>query len=84
VVLVGGKTDLAEMLVRAGLARAFGQVVDAPKGKRMAGYLELEKTAKAGKVGLYGGKFTKDCDRSATGANLAQCWRHAGPWGGSY
>ena len=55
VVLVGGKTDLAEMLVRAGLARAFGQVVDAPKGKRMAGYLELEKTAKAGKVGLYGG-----------------------------
>ena len=55
VVLVGGKTDLAEMLVRAGLARAFGQVVDAPKGKRMAGYLELEKSAKAGRVGLYGG-----------------------------
>ena len=55
VVLVGGKTDLAEMLVRAGLARAHGQVVDAPKGKRMAGYVELEKTAKAGKVGLYGG-----------------------------
>ena len=55
VVLVSGKTDLAEMLVRAGLARAFGQVVDAPKGKRMAGYLEIEKIAKAGKVGLYGG-----------------------------
>jgi DNA uptake protein ComE-like DNA-binding protein/endonuclease YncB( thermonuclease family) len=55
VVLVGGDTDLAEMLVRAGLARAHGQVVDAPKGKRMAGYVDLEKTAKVNRVGLYGG-----------------------------
>lgn len=55
VVLVGGDADLAEMLVRAGLARAHGQVVDAPKGKRMAGYLQLEKTAKVNRVGLYGG-----------------------------
>ena len=55
VVLVGGDADLAEMLVRAGLARAHGQVVDAPKGKRMAGYVELEKTAKVNRVGLYGG-----------------------------
>ena len=36
VVLVGGNDDLAELLVNAGLPRAFGQVVDAPKEKSMS------------------------------------------------
>jgi endonuclease YncB( thermonuclease family) len=51
----GGKSDLAEMLIRAGLARAYGQVVDAPKGKSMADYKRFEKQAKSQKMGLYGG-----------------------------
>lgn len=36
VVLVGGNDDLAELMVKAGFARAFGQVVDASKGESMA------------------------------------------------
>jgi hypothetical protein len=48
------------MLVRAGLARAHGQVVsDPPKGKEMAQYVSMEKQAKAGKMGLYGGNKPK-------------------------
>jgi endonuclease YncB( thermonuclease family) len=60
IILVDGKNDLAEMLVRAGLARAHGQVVsDPPKGKEMAQYVSMEKQAKAGKMGLYGGNKPK-------------------------
>lgn len=51
----GGNTDLAEMLVEAGLARAYGQVVDAPKGKGMADYKRMEKRARNGQMGIYGG-----------------------------
>jgi endonuclease YncB( thermonuclease family) len=64
VVLVGGNDDLAELLVKAGFARAFGQVVDAPKGKSMADYARMEKTAKAGKMGLYGGNKPKTSESS--------------------
>ena len=64
VVLVEGDDDLAELLVKAGYARAFGQVVDAPKGKAMADYARMEKTAKAGKMGLYGGNKPKTSESS--------------------
>lgn len=64
VVLVGGNDDLAELLVKAGFARAHGQVVDAPKGKSMADYARMEKTAKAGKMGLYGGNKPKTSESS--------------------
>ena len=66
VVLVGGNDDLAELLVKAGFARAFGQVVDAPKGKSMADYARMEKTAKAGKMGLYGGNKPKTSESSGS------------------
>jgi hypothetical protein len=56
IILVDGKNDLAELLIRAGMARAFGQVVaDAPKGKEIAQYVSMEKQARATKMGLYGG-----------------------------
>jgi endonuclease YncB( thermonuclease family) len=56
IILVDGKNDLAELLIRAGMARAFGQVVaDAPKGKEMAQYVSMEKQSRATKMGLYGG-----------------------------
>ena len=64
VVLVEGDDDLAELLVKAGFARAFGQVVDAPKGKAMADYARMEKTAKAGKMGLYGGNKPQTSESS--------------------
>jgi endonuclease YncB( thermonuclease family) len=64
VILVGGNDDLAEMLVKAGFARAHGQVVDAPKGKTMAEYARMEKSAKAGKMGLYGGNSPKTSESS--------------------
>jgi endonuclease YncB( thermonuclease family) len=64
VILVGGNDDLAELLVKAGFARAFGQVVDAPKGKSMADYARMEKTAKAGGMGLYGGNKPKTSQSS--------------------
>jgi endonuclease YncB( thermonuclease family) len=64
VVLVVGNDDLAELLVKAGFARAFGQVVDAPKGKSMADYARMEKTAKAGGMGLYGGNKPKTSESS--------------------
>jgi len=65
IILVDGKNDLAEMLVRAGLARAHGQVVaDAPNGKEMADYARMERAAKAGKMGLYGGNTPKNSESS--------------------
>ena len=64
VILVGGNDDLAELLVKAGFARAFGQVVDAPKGKAMADYARMEKSAKAEKMGLYGGNKPKTSESS--------------------
>lgn len=64
VILVGGNDDLAEMLVKAGFARAHGQVVDAPKGKTMADYARMEKSAKAGKMGLYGGNTLQTSESS--------------------
>ena len=64
VILVGGNDDLAEMLVKAGFARAHGQVVDAPKGKTMADYARMEKSAKAGRMGLYGGNTPKTSESS--------------------
>jgi DNA uptake protein ComE-like DNA-binding protein len=51
----GGNTDLAEILVEAGLARAFGQVANTPRGKVMADYKRMEKVAKSRKMGAYGG-----------------------------
>jgi endonuclease YncB( thermonuclease family) len=64
VILIGGNDDLAEMLVKAGFARAHGQVVAAPKGKSMADYSRMENTAKAGKMGLYGGNTPKNSESS--------------------
>lgn len=64
VVLVGGNDDLDELLVEAGFARASGQVVDAPKGRAMADYAKMEKTVKAGKMGLYGGNKPKTSESS--------------------
>jgi len=66
VILVGGNDDLAEMLIKAGFARAHGQVVDAPKGKTMADYARMEKAAKAGKMGLYGGNKPKTSEQSGS------------------
>jgi competence ComEA-like helix-hairpin-helix protein len=51
----GKRVDLAEMLVTSGLARAHGQVVSAPNGKKMEDYKRMEKRAKSQKMGIYGG-----------------------------
>lgn len=64
-----GNTDLAEMLVEAGLARAYGQVVDAPKGKGMADYKRMEKRARNGQMGIYGGNKPHAADDEEVAAS---------------
>lgn len=61
----GGKNNLAELLVRGGWARAHGlNIHDAPRGRNLAYYESLEKQAKAGKMGLYGGNTPKSLESS--------------------
>jgi len=47
--------DLAELLVRAGLARAYGVRARAPRGLTMADYQFLERRARQDGAGLFGG-----------------------------
>ena len=61
----GGKDDLAELLVKAGMARAHGlKVHDAPRGRNLAFYDSLERQAKAQRMGLYGGNTPHTSENS--------------------
>ncbi len=47
--------DLAELLIRSGLARAYGVRARAPRGLTMADYQFLERRARQDGAGLFGG-----------------------------
>ena len=51
----GQKKDLAELLVEAGWARAYGKKTDAPKAPSFSEMQKLEERAKKAQAGVYGG-----------------------------
>ncbi len=51
----GQSKDLAQLLVEAGLARAYGKRADAPKAPTVSELQQLEDRARKNKVGIFGG-----------------------------